>query len=463
MKPQLSQEQIQQIIQEAQNELCRREFWHFCLFYNPDFFSERFFLKQIADGLQKIYTGEIKRLAISMPPRSGKSYTTSLYCAWMLGNNPTGSVMRNCATMRLYNIFSYHIRKIIRTDKFKQIFPSVELAEDKQNLEGWNLKNANVVSYFGAGVGGQIVGIGATIVAITDDLVRSYEDSISEVLIEKTLQWYDIDHLSRLETGCPQIDIGTRWSKNDPIGRNIENNFYDEIISISALDESGKSFSENVKTTAEFQELKNKLAPEVWESMYQQNPIERSGLLFKKSEMKYYNSEQFTAKLKSKEITPEAILMYIDVADEGKDMYAAAVGYVLKNSCYLTDVIYSGETVDYTIPVTLAMIDKHKPNYTFIETNNQGGMVIRSLKEKGAVTSIIPVRNTTNKHSRIINSYGFIKSYFYFPEKQEGELIKFMENIFSYIKAGKTTKDDAPDCLSGLASACELRYRHLFV
>jgi len=69
-----------------------------------------------------------------MPPRAGKSYITSLFCAWTLGNNPKESVMRNTCTATLYAKFSYDVRAIVLSDHFCEVFPTVRISPDKANL-----------------------------------------------------------------------------------------------------------------------------------------------------------------------------------------------------------------------------------------------------------------------------------------------------------------------------------------
>ena len=198
-------------------ELARRDFWEFCLFYDKEFFSERLFLMEIAQAFQEIAEGKINSLSISMPPRAGKSYITTLFCAWTLGKYPTESVMRNTCTATLYVKFSYDVRAVVKSDKFREIF-TARLSEDKANLGGWNTNTAKMVSYFGAGVGGTIIGFGATKVAITDDLYRGLEDALSDTVNDRIIQWKEATHDSRMESGCARIDIGTRWSVNDVIG-----------------------------------------------------------------------------------------------------------------------------------------------------------------------------------------------------------------------------------------------------
>ena len=118
------------ILQILRFELCRREFWEFCLYYDQAFFESRLFLHSVAESFQEIEDNKIKSLSVSMPPRAGKSYVSSLFCAWTIGRNPARSVMRNACTATLYLKFSYDVRNIVKSDKFKQVFPNVQLSED---------------------------------------------------------------------------------------------------------------------------------------------------------------------------------------------------------------------------------------------------------------------------------------------------------------------------------------------
>ena len=181
-------------------ELAKKDFWEFCLFYDREFFIEREFLKEVAVAFQNINDNEIKSLAVSMPPRACKSYITSLFCAWTLGNHPTESVMRNTCTAQLFNKFSYDVRDIVKSERFQLVFPDVKLSDDKANLQGWNTNKSKQVGYFGAGVGGTIIGFGASKIAITDDLYRGIDDAINDNMNARIMQWKQATHDSRFES-----------------------------------------------------------------------------------------------------------------------------------------------------------------------------------------------------------------------------------------------------------------------
>ena len=393
--------------------------------------------------MQRISDGRIKSLSVSLPPRAGKSYITSLFVAWFLGNNPKESVMRNTCTATLYRKFSYDTRAIVVSDKFKEVFPECEISDDRANLEGWNLKESRQVGYFGAGVGGTIIGFGASGVAITDDLYKSLDDALSETVNESVHRWKESAHDSRLEKNCPRMDIGTRWTKRDVIGKNIEESKYDESIVIPALTPEGKSFCEDVKSTEEYISIKNSVAEEIWRGEYMQEPAEIEGLLFKSKDINRFKLSDLGGKV------PESILGYGDIADQGDDSLSMPFAKIFKGKIFITEVLFTKENTDVTIDLSAEMINRIKPTYVRIESNSAGNIFANFLAKKVGVEKILKINNSTAKHSRIMNMYGFINKYCYFLDKSEykpgSDYDKFMNEILGYMRNGKSKHDDAPD------------------
>lgn len=443
-------------------ELARRSFWDFCLFFDPEFFRDRLFLKDIADAFQEIAEGKIKSLSVSMPPRAGKSYITSLYCAWVLGKNPEESVMRNACTASLYVKFSYDVRAIVKSDKFREIFEA-RLSEDKSNLAGWNTDQAKMVSYFGAGVGGTIIGFGATKVAITDDLYRGLEDALSDTVNDRIIQWKEATHDSRLESGCASIDIGTRWSVNDVIGRNIDQDRYDKSLIVAALDENDKSFCEAVMSTEDYLEKRKRLPDEIWLAEYQQQPVDLRGRLF--SDLKMIPESEFNEIRKAhiskdRPLGIEGAVAYIDCADQGADYTAMLIGAVIENQIYIVDYLYTRENTDITIPLCAAKLQKWGVSYCRVESNAMGAMFSRNL-QKETKTRILQVHNQTNKMTRIIMQSAFILNSFTFIEIEDKQRHQFIEAMLSFSKEGKNKNDDAPDCASGLSMFAQSLFKSL--
>ena len=70
------------------NEACRDDFLTFVRKVWPDFIAGRHH-KVIAEKLERVARGELKRLIINMAPRHTKSeFASYLFPAWMMGRNP---------------------------------------------------------------------------------------------------------------------------------------------------------------------------------------------------------------------------------------------------------------------------------------------------------------------------------------------------------------------------------------
>jgi phage uncharacterized protein (putative large terminase), C-terminal domain len=437
----------------------RENFYAFCVYIDPDFFTPgKPHLKIIADAFQEVADGKVKELAISLPPRAGKSYITSLFCAWMLGKYPKGSIMRNSYAAKLAEKFSRDIRDgILLSKKYQTIFPKMK-AEGA--IDNWMLNGRTNPSYFCAGVGGPITGFGCKTISILDDPLKNIEEALSETVIENLWNWYTSTHLSRLESGCPEIHIATRWTRRDPIGRLTDPNseYYKpnmKVISIPALDENGGSFCEEIKTTEEYLELKRITEDFIWEAEYMQSPIESKGLLYPIEELKKFTLKDLATK------KPDGIIGFTDTADKGEDYLCSVVGKVFGGYTYITDVVFTQDGVEITEPLVAQMIIDTNCYLMKIEANNGGSQYcrnIRKLIQGKSKCMVTDEHQSSNKETRIIMNAGYIKENFYFRSDYEpgSDYDKFMRALTSYVKMGKNKHDDASDACTGLAE--HMRY-----
>ena len=422
-----------------------------------DFFHKRQVLKKVADAFQVVHdtysTGGSISVACSLPPRSGKSYLTSLFAAFMLGRFPSESVMRNTCTAHLYQKFSIDTRDLVKSGKFHAIFGEAQLHPSRQQIDGWSLKDAKQVSYFGSGVGGSIIGFGASMLAITDDLFNNFEDAASETINEKTWRWKEGTHDSRIERNCCKIDIGTRWSKRDVIGRMEAAGEYDIIVRIPALID-GKTFSEDVHTTEYYLKLEKTIDKMIWKSEYMQEPIEAEGLLFPPDELNYFTLDEINGK------DPEGVIASCDTADRGNDFFSAPFARIFKDRYFITDVVFTQEPVEVTEAALSQKIIDTKCEMIRIESNAGGRIFANNIKKliKGkSKCEVKPRATTSNKETRIIMKSGFIKEHFWFRNDYEkgSDYDKFMQQITGYLRLATNQKDDAPDSVTMLAEFIE--------
>lgn len=439
--------------------LSRFMFWEFCLYFDNEFFTKRPFLQDVAAGFQDIADGRIMSESVSMPPRAGKSYITSLFCAWWLGKHPELCVMRNTVTAALYRKFSYDVRNIIRSAKFKKVFPHVELSQDKQNIDGWSLTTSKQGAYFGGGVGTNIIGYGANL-AITDDLYSGFEQATSENYNESVFRWKQGSHDSRKEKACAEIYIGTRWSINDVIGKAIEEGKVDKVINIPALID-GKSFCEDVKTTAEYLKTKDETDDEIWFAEYQQEPVEVKGLLFPRSELKYFHPNDI------KELKPEFKYLAVDPADTGGDDTSAPFCDLIGDGVYVHDVLYNNHGTDVTIPDLVERIVNYKLDAAEVEGVSAWILFAKDVRSKVEARhqdiSFRIIKNSTNKQTRILARSAFIKNHFYFLKEEcwSPDYRKFMKVLTGYLRTG-SKRDDAPDSCAIAANYFMNNFSHLW-
>ena len=369
---------------------------------------------------------------------SHNSFTTSLFCSFMLGQFPQESIMRNSCTSSLYEDLSKSVRSMVSDDRWKRMF-GIELRT--KGVKTWALQTAKMNSYFGGGVGGTIIGKGATMLNISDDLYKDYKDAISDLSNDRVISWADSARGSRQELGCCTIDIGTRWRTNDIIGRGLERNDYDAVICVPALTEEGKSFCENVQTTEFYLTEMSNIAPEIWSAEYMQQPIEVKGRLFTPDELMYYEEIP--------EGEFEANLGVGDIADEGSDFTACPMFKKYGDKWYMYDVLFSKDKVEITQPILTGMINVNRVSRFRFESNNGGKLYAQNVaKTVDADVTWIPT--TSNKESRILNDSAWIKKHVVFmANPQRGsDYHKFMEQLCSYLKEGKNAHDDAADSLS---------------
>ena len=441
--------------------LSRSSFWAFCCYWDWDFFRvRRRFLKEVALLFQELADeyerGVALTVGVSMPPRAGKSYITSLFAAWWLGRFNTLSVMRNACTASLYQEFSYTTRAIVSDQRYYRVF-GVKLRKDKSNLDGWSLETSKQVGYFGGGVGTSIIGKGANL-AITDDLYSGMKDALSDTVQKSTDMWKSSEHNSRMEKNCPEIFIGTRWTKSDVIGKALESGKIQRYISIPAMVD-GKSFCEDVKSTDEYLAIMQEEGEEslTWQAEYMQQPIEAKGLLLPASELMF---DDITL---DPRLFPYRFAV-VDPADKGGDKFAVPYCFVSSSNnglkVYVIDAMCNTDGIMANSPRVADRCRSYAIEDLFVESNGVGLASVVDLHNKiAAFTNLRPFASTEEKEVRILSNFEFIKSHFVFSSKIEDEYKTFLGDLTSYVRgASNNHRRDAIDVLSRAAEIVKLKF-----
>ena len=167
-----------------------------------DTYKHNWHIDLIADQLERCYRGEIKRLIITVPPRSLKSICASAaFPAWVLGKDPSRKIICASYSSELASKLARDCRAVMDTEWCRRVFPGTRL---NLNAE-LNLETTQRGVRYATSVGGTLTGIGGNIVII-DDPLKS-EDALSAARRETVKQWYDGTLYSRLNNKAEDVII----------------------------------------------------------------------------------------------------------------------------------------------------------------------------------------------------------------------------------------------------------------
>jgi predicted phage terminase large subunit-like protein len=256
------------------NEACQNDFLTFVKTVWPEFIAGRHH-KIIAEKLERVARGELKRVIINMAPRHTKSeFASFLFPAWMMGRNPKMKIIQATHTTELAVNFGRKTKNLIDSDEYKTIFPDVKLAADSKASGRWDTSAGGM--YYAVGVGSNLAGRGGDLVIIDDP--HSEQTAMSANGFEDAWDWYTGGPRQRLQPGGSIVLVQTRWSEKDMTGQLIKQMGKDpkadqwEVIELPAI------FDDETPCWPEFWSLEDlsavraSIPPSKWNAQYQQNP-----------------------------------------------------------------------------------------------------------------------------------------------------------------------------------------------
>jgi len=213
--------EIYQMVDELEsrraNTAAYMDLVEFCKRMQPDYIVGKHH-KILADLLMSIERGDKDRICVNIPPRHGKSQLVSImFPAWFLGRNPGKKVMMVSHTTDLAVDFGRKVRNMIASEEYKEIFPTVALAQDSKSAGRWNTNVGG--EYYACGIGSALAGRGADLLLVDDP--HSEQDVINGNfgVFEKAYEWFTFGARTRLMPQGRVAIIQTRWHMDDLTGR----------------------------------------------------------------------------------------------------------------------------------------------------------------------------------------------------------------------------------------------------
>jgi predicted phage terminase large subunit-like protein len=317
----------------------------------------------LIDKLEAITRGDIDRLAVFMPPGAAKStYASILFTPWYLARYPDHCVIAASHTQELAEKWGRRVRNLIAEHA---LVLGAGLASDSQAAGRWETSRGG--EYFSAGVGGSVTGRRADLVVI-DDPVRSREDADSELIRDKTWDWYKTDIYTRLKPGGRICLIQTRWHEDDLAGRILAEQAAGgdkwEVISLPALAEEndplGRAIGQPLwpewESSEELARKRRAVDARNWSALYQQRPAPEEGDYFKAEWLRPYVHQPPLETLAVYGGSDYAV-----TADGGDYTVHVVVGVDPEGNMYLLDMWRKQASSDVWVEAFCSLVKQYKP------------------------------------------------------------------------------------------------------
>ena len=329
------------------------------------------------------------RLTVSQPPRTAKSSLITLsFPFWLILMNPEFNILIVNYSQDLANDFGLLLRQLFLDNQSllaeRDIFVSdKEFSKSKFRFE--NGKGEFLGSIRLVGTGGAITGRDVDI-CIVDDYIKGFDDC-TPTQLDKLYNWFKGVLLQRLEPHSKLFILATRWHSQDIIGR-LKEDEPDKyrFVEIPAINDDGTCIWNNRYSIDFFEERRKEIGDRLFESLYQQRPLDETGDYFNIDRIFYddsydHNTAHIIGKVRSWDLAYTA-------EDENKSSDYTAGAYIYKNykgEYILSDLVY-GKFGEENINRIKSTAKQDTPNTPIlIETGTVGGaseMLYREYKNK---------------------------------------------------------------------------------
>ena len=400
--------------------------------------NKPFVIESIHEGLfeyfDKLYKGEVTRLNINVPPRSGKTTLAKFFLVYVLTLNPKSNIIYTSFSQSLLTDIATSVRNILEHPIYKALYPSSITFENEETnpiddfwLEylkketGKNTYSSKKIITAQGGVclfssiGSQITGYGAGIrnskgftgALIIDDANKP-ADIRSQVMREKVIRYYEETLLSRLNnSNVPIINIQQRLHLEDLSGI-LEKKYNFETLRRPLLDENGVCQLPTQYTKERIEELK--VNNYMFVAQYQQQPIILGGAVIKRDWFKYYSLAHDykynkiviagDTALMAKEHADYTCFLVGGVTDQGKLHILQMVHAKLEYPDLKRTIVNLYNSWKFT--------DKTSCSGVYLENKASGIQLIQDLKS--TAIPVMPIEVTKDKLARVEEILDYLAS-----------------------------------------------------
>jgi predicted phage terminase large subunit-like protein len=386
--------------------LLRRDFYSFVRASFPIVSAQGAFLpnwqvEAIAFALTRVLKGEIKRLIITVPPRSLKSICTSVALpAFALGHDPTRRFICVSYSEALARKHANDCRALMRSPVYQRLFPRTRISPAKDTetefattAGGYRLATS---------VGGTLTGRGGNFVIIDDPMKP--QEACSELAREGVKQWYANTLLTRLDNKSADaiVVVMQRLHVDDLVGHLLEQEGWTHL-NLPAIAEqedlvelgpgryhrrrAGDLLHPEREPQSVLDELKSSMGSLDFAAQYQQEPVAPEGNLIKWGWFQFYDEPPAWR-------PGDKIIVSWDTAMSGKELSSHSACVVLQvggETVYILDVVR--QRLEYP-ELKRKVVDLHRRwrnvthNYALLIENKGSGMALIQELERDHIHAI---------------------------------------------------------------------------
>jgi predicted phage terminase large subunit-like protein len=439
------------------NAACRKDLVSFVrkMFYvlNPSAtFHMNWHICAIAYVLEQVRLGKIKRLIITVPPRSLKSIMCSVaFPAFALGHDPSKRVIVASYNADLAIKHSNDFRTVVNSAQYHAIFPGMGISAMK-NTQTEVVTTLNGFRLAISVDGGTPMGRGGDIIIIDDPIAALA--ALSQKSREHVMDWYFNSLLPRLDDkqNGAIVLVMQRLHEDDLAGVLLRGSDEWTVASLPAIAEddeeipigngqvhfrrAGDVLHPEREPREVLDSLRAQLGPEIYSAQYQQRPVPPGGGTIKRAWLRRYDQPPQSGQ----------VVQSWDVANkqgEKNDFSVCTTWRVHEKKYYLIDVLRGR----FDFPTLRRKVSEqaklHKPSQILIEDAGFGTALVQEFKT--ADFSVVAIKPEYDKKIRMgIQSAKFENGQVFFPK--EAPWLRDLEDELFAFPNGR--HDDQVDSIS---------------
>lgn len=255
----------------------------------------------LIETLQDVALWKLKRLIMSLPPRTWKSELWGIKLPTRyVWRNPANEFVLASYDANLASDFGKKSRDIVQSQRFRNVFPDFRLAPDQNTKSHWETIAPDGWRWwmYTVWVWWALTGKWWSLLYI-DDPIKNMKEAQSPVIQEAVWDWFDSVLSTRKQSEESAIVLTmTRWHSNDLAWKLIEKakdwgeKYYE--LKIKAIDDEWYPIIWPGKWGPNyfFNERENR-DPKVWHALFQQEPLKAMGNIFTPWDERFFLDSDF--------------------------------------------------------------------------------------------------------------------------------------------------------------------------